>query len=321
MQHTTLGRTGLRVSRLTLGTNSFGWGSSEAESFAVMDAALAGGMNLFDTADVYSRWVDGNQGGESEAIIGKWLKTKNRREVIIATKGRAQMWGGPNGEGLSRAHLMDAVHDSLRRLQTDYIDIYQVHSPDHLTPLEETLRTLDDLIRAGKIRYIGASNHEAWYLMKTLWTSDVNGLARYEVLQPHYNLFHRAEYERELMAACVDQNVGVIPYSSLARGFASGKYTRENRTPESFRSSSPKVQALLEDDEAFAALDVLREIADGHGVPMGQVALAWTMNRPGITSPIVGARVPEQIEELLGASELELTPEEQRRITEATAKY
>ena len=227
MEYRRLGRTGLKVSELCLGTMQWGWTADEAAAFAVMDAFVEGGGNFIDTADVYSRWVQGNPGGVSEEIIGRWMKARgNRQDVVLATKARGRMWEGPNGEGLSRAHLMRAIDDSLRRLQTDYIDLYQTHADDRETPFDETLRALDDMVRAGKVRYIGASNIQAWRLSGALWTSEKHGLARYDSLQPHYNLAHRAEFERELMPLCKDQGIGVIPYSPLAAGFLTGKYQR-----------------------------------------------------------------------------------------------
>ncbi|MDW8171043.1 MAG: aldo/keto reductase [Anaerolineae bacterium] len=190
MKYVRMGRTGLKVSRLCLGTMTFGWSADQAESFAIMDEAFASGINFFDTADIYSFWIEGNHGGESETIIGQWLKNKPRHELVIASKCRGRMWPGPNGEGLSRAHIIQACEDSLRRLQTEYIDLYQVHYPDEETPLEETLRALDDLVRAGKVRYVGCSNYPAWLLMKALWISDSLGVTRFDCLQPHYSLFN-----------------------------------------------------------------------------------------------------------------------------------
>jgi aryl-alcohol dehydrogenase-like predicted oxidoreductase len=321
MQYTTLGRTGLRVSRLCLGTMTFGWSADQHTSLAIMDAAYAAGLTFFDTADIYSRWVDGNQGGESETMIGQWLRTKPRREIIIATKARGKMWHGPNGEGLSRHHLIQAVEDSLRRLQTDTIDLYQTHWPDDETPLEETLTALDALVQSGKVRYIGCSNHPAWLLMKTLWVSDVNNLVRYDCLQPHYSLLHRSEFERELAAVCRDQQIAVIPYSPLAAGFLTGKYTRDNQTPDSTRSGGGLIQRLLADKQAFAALDIVREIAAGHGVPVAQIALAWQLAQDVITAPIVGARTVEQLEEVLGAVDVELSEDEIERLNNATSMF
>lgn len=322
MHYTNLGRTGLRVSRLCLGTMTFGWSADEATSFAILDRAYDGGINFLDTADVYSYWGGpNNRGGESETILGRWMKTKPRHMIVMATKVRGRMWDGPNGEGLSRQHIMQAVEDSLHRLQTDYIDLYQVHHPDWNTPLDETLEALDALVRAGKVRYIGCSNYPAWLLMKSLWTSDSRRIARFDSHQPHYSIFHRAEFERELAAACLDQGVGVIPYSPLAAGFATGKYTRENRSPDSTRTTSGLVQKLIDNEAAYQALDLMQQIAQGHNVPVSHVALAWLLAKPAITSPIIGARTVAQIEEVIGASELTLSAEEVQRLDEASASF
>ena len=232
MEYRKLGRTGLEVSALCLGTMQFGWTADEGKAAEVMDAFVAAGGNFIDTADVYSRWHPGNPGGVSEEIIGRWLQQRgNRRQVVLATKVRGRMWDGPNGEGLSRAHIIQACEDSLRRLQTDWIDLYQTHWYDAETPIEETLRALDDLVRAGKVRYIGCSNLPAWRLTTALWQSDKLGLARYDALQPHYSLVHRAEFEREMADLCREQQLGVIPYSPLAGGFLTGKYRRDQPFP------------------------------------------------------------------------------------------
>lgn len=310
MQYMRLGRTGLKVSRLCLGTMTFGWSADRPTSYAIMDAAFDAGINFFDTADIYSRWAEGNPGGVSEEIIGEWLKDKPRPQVIVATKARGRMWDGVTGEGLSRHHIMQAVEDSLRRLNTDYIDLYQTHFPDDETPLDETLRALDDLVRAGKVRYVGASNYPAWLLMKSLWVSDAHNIARYDSLQPHYSLLHRAEYENQLDEVCADQQVGVIPYSPLAAGFLTGKYTRDGKTADTTRGDGGLITRLTGDDRAFDVLDRVREIADGHGVPVAHVALGWLLAKPTITSPIIGARTVAQLQEVAGATDLTLTPEE-----------
>lgn len=321
MQYSNLGRTGLKVSQLCLGTMTFGWSADEATSHAIMDSAFDSGVNFFDTADIYSRWIDGNNGGDSEEIIGRWLKTKDRREVVIATKVRGRMWDGVNGEGLSRSHIMQAVEDSLRRLDTDYIDLYQTHWYDAETPIDETLRAMDDLVKAGKVRYIGASNYPAWRLMKSLWASDKHNVVRYDSLQPHYSLFNRAEFERELAEMCVDQNVGVIPYSPLAAGFLTGKYTREDKNADTTRASGGLIQRLIDNESAYVALDKVREIADGHGVPMAQVALAWLLAKPSITSPIIGARTVAQLEQVVGATDVRLSDDEIGALDEVTAQF
>lgn len=321
MNHTALGQTGLKVSRLCLGTMTFGWSADEATSFAIMDTAYDAGLTFFDTADIYSGWIEGNQGGESETIIGKWLQNKDRRSVIIATKARGRMWAGPNGEGLSRHHLIQAAEDSLRRLQTDYIDLYQTHWPDDETPLEETLSALDHLIQAGKVRYVGCSNYPAWLLTKSAWVADVNAITRYDCLQPHYSIFHRDEFERELAAACLDLNIAVIPYSPLAAGFATGKYTREDRTPDTTRASSGLIKRLIDDDAAYDALDVMRDIAANHEVPVAQIALAWLLHKPAVTSPIIGARTVAQLTDVMGATDISLSDDEMARLDDATKAF
>jgi len=323
MEQRRMGRTGLNVSTLCLGTMTFGSSADDATSFAIMDRAVGAGINFFDTADIYSYWIKGNKGGESETIIGKWLKERAvaRHELILATKVRGPLWAGANGQGLSRAHIVKAAEDSLRRLGTDYIDLYQAHYPDDETPLDETLAAFDQLVRDGKVRYIGASNYPAWLLMKSLWVSDVKHLTRFDCLQPHYSLLHRSEFERELEAACLDQGIGVIPYSPLAAGFLTGKYTRANRDPDTSRSESGLIKRLVDDDHAYTALDEVRRIATAHDVPMAQIALAWMLHRPGITSPIIGARTVEQLEETLGAIGVLLAPEEIASLEGLTDKF
>jgi len=320
MQYTTLGRTGLQVSRLCLGTMTFGWSSDETTSFTIMDASIEHGITFFDTANIYSTWIEDNTGGDSERIIGNWLKNQDRRNIVIATKVRGRMWDGATGEGLSRHHIIHAVEDSLKNLQTDYIDLYQTHWYDENTPIEETLSALDHLIQSGKIRYAGCSNYPAWRLMKACWKADVHNITRYDCLQPKYNLFLRKEYERELAELCADQNIAVIPYSPLAAGFATGKYTRENRTPESQRGSG-WVTELTNTPEAFDALDILREIATEKNVPVGQIAIAWLLHQPTVTSPILGARTLEQFTEMVGAVEVNLSADELERLNEATKNF
>ncbi|HRL10846.1 MAG TPA: aldo/keto reductase [Aggregatilineales bacterium] len=318
MQYARLGRTGLQVSRICLGTMNFGWSVDEADSRAIMDAAFDAGINFFDTADIYSSWAPNNPGGVSEQYIGRWMKTKSRRDLVLATKVRGRMWPGVNGEGLSRQHIILAVEDSLRRLDTDTIDLYQTHWFDANTPIDETLAALDHLVQSGKVLYVGCSNYPAWRLMKALWVSDQKHLVRYDSLQPHYSLFNRAEYERELADVCSTEGVGVIPYSPLAAGFATGKYTRENRTPDTTRSDSGLIKRLLASDQAFDALDLMQQIASGHGVPVAQVALAWILTRPAVASPIIGARSLEQLAELVGATEVTLSASELDQLTAAT---
>ncbi len=317
MDHRNLGKTGLKVSPLCMGTMQFGWSADEALAHRILSAAYEAGINFIDTADIYSRWVPGNPGGVSEEIIGRWMKTAGipREKLVIATKVRGRMGDGPNDEGLSRLHIMQAVEASLRRLQTDYIDLYQTHWPDKETPIEETLRALDDLVRQGKVRYLGASNYRAWELMQALWTSDKYNLARYDCIQPHYNLIHRAEFERELAEVCKNYGIGVIPYSPLAGGFLTGKYRRENTTPDSVRAKGLQHACT---EKNFALLDQMDAIAQAHGVSVSQIALAWILANPLISSPIIGPNKLEQLTDNLGALDIHLTQDEMRILNEAT---
>lgn len=322
MEYRNLGSTGLKVSELCLGTMQFGWTADEDLALKILNAALEEGINFIDTADVYSRWVAGNPGGVAETTIGKWMKHEgiHREQIVIATKVRGRMGDGPNDEGLSRAHIFNAVEASLKRLGTDYLDLYQSHFFDENTPIDETLRAYDDLIRQGKVRYIGCSNYPAWRLMEALWTSDRLGLARYASLQPHYNLVHRAEFERELADVCRKYGLGVIPYSPLAAGFLTGKY-RKDRVPESARAArasayfSDKNWALLEKMEAIGREKEVR----GENASISQVALAWQLSNPLITSPIIGPRSTEQLRDNLGAVGLRLTAEEKNTLDDASA--
>ena len=318
MEYRNLGRTGLKVSRLCMGTMQFGWSVDEAESQRILSGTFASGINFFDTADVYSRWVEGNPGGVAEEFLGRWRKQAQvpRDRLVIATKVRGKMGDGPNDEGLSRAHIMQAVEASLRRLQTDYIDLYQTHYPDESTPIEETLRAFDDLIKQGKVVYAGASNYKAWELMQALWTSDKYNLARFDSLQPHYNLIERAEFEAELRDVCKTYGLGVIPYSPLAGGFLTGKYRKDKPLPDSRRAK--RLQHALT-DKNFALLDKMDEIAAAHNATLSQVALAWMLADEVITSPIIGATSLEQLEENLGALEVKLEAGEKQALDEITA--
>ncbi|NJN15588.1 MAG: aldo/keto reductase [Oscillochloris sp.] len=309
MDMRTLGRTGLQVAPLCLGGNVFGWSADEAASFEVLDAYAAAGGNFIDTADVYSRWVPGHSGGESELVLGRWMHVRgNRAEMIIATKVASGMADAPNRSGLSRQWIMRAVEDSLGRLQTDYIDLYQAHWDDQNTPLEETLRAFDDLIRQGKVRYIGASNYRSWRLMQALWTSDRHNYASYVCLQPRYNLVVRDEYEQELEPLCRSMGIGVIPYAALAGGFLSGKYRRGDELPQSVRADSVKQRYMHE--RGFAVLDAVLAVAERHNAKPAQVALAWLLHRPGITAPIASATSAAQLQELLGSLTLKLSDED-----------
>jgi aryl-alcohol dehydrogenase-like predicted oxidoreductase len=317
MQIRQLGRSGLQVSELALGTMQFGWTTDEENAFAVMDAYVEAGGNLIDTADVYSRWADRNPGGVAEEMIGRWMKARgNRHQIVLATKVRGRMWEGPNGEGLGRVHILRAAEESLRRLGTDHIDLYQTHADDRVTPLEETVRALDDLVRAGKVRYIGCSNIDAWRLVEALWASERGDLAAYASLQPHYNLVHRAEFERELAGVVETHRLGVIPYSPLAGGFLTGKYRRGEPMPASARADS--IRRRYYSDRNFDVLELMEEIGRAHEQGMPQVALAWLLGQPLVTAPIVGANTVEQLRASLGAVEFRLSAEELVRLNEAS---
>jgi aryl-alcohol dehydrogenase-like predicted oxidoreductase len=313
-----LGRTGLRVAALCLGGNTFGWTTDQKASEAVLDAYVEAGGNFIDTADVYSRWVPGHTGGESEDVLGTWMKARgNRRAVIIATKVMGPMGPGPNDTGLSRQHIVAGVEDSLRRLQTDFIDLYQAHWDDRDTPLEETLRVFDDLVRQGKVRYIGASNYHAWRLTRALWESDRRAYVRYESIQPKYNLVFRDEYERELEPLCLEQSIGVIPYSSLGSGFLSGKYHRGRDLPKTARAGN--VQKTYMTDRGFTVLEAVEKVAAAAGATPAQVALSWLAHRAGITAPIASATSVAQLKELVGGIELQLDADARATLDRASA--
>jgi aryl-alcohol dehydrogenase-like predicted oxidoreductase len=317
MEYRTLGQTGIQVSSLCLGTMQFGWTADETAAQRVLSEAYEAGINFFDTADIYSRWSNGNPGGVAEEIIGRWRQQHAipRDRIIIATKVRGNMGGGSENEGLSQRHILKSVEESLRRLQMDYLDLYQAHWPDEKTPIEETLRAFDELIKQGKVRYIGASNYAAWELMQALWVSDRNGLTRFDSLQPHYNLVHREEFERELAAVCKTYNIGVIPYSPLAGGFLTGKY-RRNLLPNSARANGVKRYFT---ERNWALLDLMDTLAKGKGASISQLALAWLQADPVITSPIIGANSYEQLKEDLAAVDVHLTPDEKSALDHATA--
>lgn len=319
MEYRYLGRTGVKVSTICLGTMQFGWSTDEATAHTIMSEAVERGCNFIDTADVYSRWAEGNPGGVAEQIIGNWLQKSNvrRQDVIIATKVRGQMSDDVNDQGLSRHHIMNAVDESLRRLQTDYIDLYQTHYFDENVPLEETMRALDDLVRSGKVRYVGCSNYPAWRLARALWTSDVNGLVRYDTLQPHYSLVHRAEFERELEPLCLNQEVGVIPYSPLAGGFLTGKYRRDQELPDSERAN--RIRERYMNDRGFSAVEKLEEIGSGHDATVAQTAIAWVLANPAVDSAIIGANSVEQLADTIKGAEIKLSEEEKAALDETTA--
>jgi aryl-alcohol dehydrogenase-like predicted oxidoreductase len=317
MEYRRLGQTGLRVSEICLGTMQFRWIIDDATSRAVLDAFAEAGGNFIDTADVYTRWASGLRGGEAETVIGEWLKRKgNRADMVLATKVRGRMWEGPNGEGLSRAHILRAVDDSLRRLQTDYIDLYQTHSPDNDTPIDETIRALEDLVRQGKVRYVGCSNYNGWQLMEAVLKARQAGLSEYISIQPHWSLVERENFEKHTWPVVKKFGLGIIPYSPLGKGFLTGKYRRGQPLPDSKRSAG--VQPLLT-DRNFDLLDKLEELGRAHGKTIGQIALGWMLGKDGVTAPIVGANSPEQVAENLGAAGLRLSADEIRALDELTA--
>jgi len=316
MEYHVLGLTGLNVSPLCLGTMQFGWTADEAMSLRVLTAAYEAGINFYDTADIYSRWADGNPGGIAEQIVGRWIKQNGipRDKIVLGTKVRGNMGSGPEDEGLNQKHILQAVENSLRRLQTDHIDLYQAHWPDEKTPIEETLRAFDQLVKQGKVRYLGASNYSAWELMQALWTSDRNNLTRYDCLQPHYNLVHRDEFERELAAVCKTYRLGVIPYSPLAGGFLTGKY-RRNLVPITARAGGAKRNF---NDRNWTLLDQMDAMAKEKNASISQIALAWLLADPLVTSPIIGANSVEQLKDNLGAVEVLLTSAEKIALDKAS---
>jgi aryl-alcohol dehydrogenase-like predicted oxidoreductase len=296
----------------------FGWTADEATSHQILSAAFDQGINFIDTADIYSRWAEGNPGGVAEAIIGDWLQKNSidRSQVVLATKVRGVMGDGPNDQGLSRAHITLAVEDSLRRLKTDYIDLYQTHWYDENTPIEETLSVLDDLVHQGKVRYIGCSNYPAWRLMEALWAADREHLVRYDSLQPHYSLVHRREFEQELAHVCRTYSLGVIPYSPLGGGFLTGKYKKNGPDVDSRRSKG--VQKYFT-QQNWELLDKIEQIGHQRGSKsVSQVALAWLLTDPLVSSPIIGPRTMEQLKDNLAASGLRLSPEEKDILDKAS---
>jgi aryl-alcohol dehydrogenase-like predicted oxidoreductase len=310
-----LGKSGILVSPFCFGGNVFGWTADEQQSFELLDAYVDSGFEFIDTADVYSKWVPGNTGGESETIIGNWLKKSGKRDkVIIATKVGKPM--GEDKKGLSKKYITQAVEASLKRLQTDYIDLYQSHDDDKETPFEETLSAFTDLIKQGKVRAIGASNYSAARLKEALNVSQANGLARYETLQPEYNLYDREDYEKELEPLCVDNNVGVITFYSLASGFLTGKYRSEADLAKSPRGGGVKKYL---DDRGFKILAALDEVAAQYNTTPASIAVAWVIDRPGITAPIASATTAKQLNETIAAVNLNLNAEAIELLNQASA--
>jgi len=302
MEKRQLGQSSLHVYPITFGGNVFGWTADEKTSFSLLDGFVGAGFNFIDTADVYSRWHPGNTGGESEVIIGNWLKARGGREkIVLATKLGIEM--APGKKGLSRKYMMQAVEDSLRRLQTDYIDLYQSHRDDPETPIEETLSAYADLIKQGKVREIGASNFSAERMAESLKISTEKGLPRYQSLQPQYSLVERTEFEGPLEELCLREKIGVIGYYSLASGFLTGKY--RSKADMEGRLRGARVEKYL-NDYGFGVVAALDDVAKRYNVKPGQVAIAWLIARPSVTAPIASATNLDQLKELMGAAEVKL---------------
>lgn len=315
MQFTRLGKTGLKVSRICLGTMTYGtpqwrkWVLSEAESRPFIQRSLEAGINFFDTADMYSL-------GESEAVLGRALKDFAKREqVVIATKVFQPMSDDPNDRGLSRKHIFTSIDASLRRLQTDYVDLYQTHRWDDEAPIEETLEALHDLVKAGKVRYIGASSMYAWQFAKALYLADLHGWTRFVSMQNHYNLVYREE-EREMIPLCQAEGIGVIPWSPLARGFLAGNRQKETKGETTRAKTDDFAHQLYYQDSDFKVVDRVVELAQQRGVNPAQIALAWLMKQPGVTAPIIGASKMYHLEDALSALEIDLTEDECQRLEE-----
>ncbi len=314
MRIRSMGTTGLKVSEVCLGTMTFGYQCDEQTSMRIMDVADEAGVQFFDTADVYPLGGGAELRGRSEEIVGRWLQQRGARErIVLATKCRGATGPGPNDQGLSRKHIVAACDASLRRLRTDYLDLYQVHGPDPTTPVEETLRALDDLVRCGKVRYVGCSNHAAWQLADALWTSDRRGLARYDCVQPRYNLLFRM-VEAEILPLCRAHGVGVIVYNPLAGGMLTGRYRGLREPQAGTRFTLPHNGEVYRrrywNDAVFEAVDQLARLVEPRGKSLLQVALAWALAQPGITSAIVGASRPEQLVQSLEAVGIELDAQE-----------
>lgn len=313
MEYTRLGNTGLKVSRICLGCMTYGkpterwpWALNEEQSRPFIQKALELGINFFDTADVYSN-------GASEEVVGKALRDFAKRdEIVLATKVYNPMGPGLNDRGLSRKHIMNAIDASLKRLGTDYVDLYQIHRWDYDTPIEETLETLNDIVRAGKARYIGASSMYSWQFAKALYLADLHGWTRFVSMQPHYNLIYREE-EREMLPLCKDQGIGVIPWSPLARGLLTRKPTKEGGETERARTDA-FAKSLYTRDNDFAIAERVTEVAQQRGIPNAQVALAWLLANPVITAPIIGASKPGHLEDAIAALSVHLSEEEKNKL-------
>jgi len=316
MKYVKLGNTGIKISKVVLGSNQMGWRIDEKTSFEVMDKAVELGINAIDTANIYGKWGENGYPGKSEEIIGNWLTERGTREdMVLATKLYGEMSENVNDRGLSRKHIHKALKGSLKRLQTDWLDIYFTHTFDAETPVEETMRTFTSLIEQGKIHYVGASNHPAWRMMEALWVSDKHGLVRYELLQPAYNIAKRHTYEQDLEPLVKKYQLGVWAYSPLGGGFFTGRYGKE-KLPETPRVEGVKRRYFK--DRNFELLKTVKKLAKEKEISMVQLAISWVLHQESITAPIIGGNSIEQLEENVGALEVKLTKDELKRLDEAS---
>jgi len=323
VQHVRLGRTGLNVSRICLGTMTFGLQVDEAGSRAILDHANDKGITFLDTADAYPLGGDLTTVGRTEEILGRWMQGR-REQFVVATKCFAPVGPNPWDAGNSRRHIMDAIDASLRRLQSDFVDLYQVHFDDRNVPLDETLGALDDLVRVGKVRYVGCSNYLAYRLARAIGVSEAKGLARFDSVQPRYNLIFR-EFERELFPLCLEEGIGVIPYNPIAGGLLSGKHDRSKPPEEGTRFTLGTAGSMYQDrywhDNVFDTVDQLGKLADEAGIPLPTLAVAWTLANPAITAPIVGASRPQQLDATVAALDTPLDADLLATLNELTAPY
>ena len=322
MHHVKLGRTGLRVSELCLGTMTFGLQCDEDTSFSIMDAAFDAGIDFLDTADVYPLGGEGEIRGRTEEIVGKWMKGK-RDQVVIATKCVGPMGGKPWHVGMSRKHVLDAIDESLRRLQTDYVDLYQLHADDPSTPLDEVLGALDTVVQSGRARYVGVSNWLAYRLALAVGRSEARGLVRFDSVQPRYNLLFR-QIERELLPLCAEERIGVIPYNPIAGGMLTGKHARGEPTEGTrftLGSASRTYQDRYWHEGMFETVDALQAVAGDAGLSLTTLAVAWVLAHPAITSPIIGASRPEQLDDTIAAADAVLDDDVKSRLDELTTQY
>ena len=309
--------TGLRVSELCLGTMQFGWTVDEKDSHKILDRALELGIFFIDTADIYSKWAEESYPGKSEQIIGKWLKKIDREEVVVATKVKGEMSQNPNDEGLGFMHILKSIDGSLKRLQTDYVDLYQVHSYDPNVSQFETMKALNKVVEDGKAFYLGASNYQSWRLLEALMISEKYGFAKFISLQPKYNLINRLTYEIEMADLVKKYSLGIIPYSPQAAGFLTGKYEKGKELPPSKRAN--RIKEIYMNERGWSILEVVKEIAKEKDATPSQVALAWLLNKDEVVAPIIGANTVEQLEEAVGATEIKLDKNDVEKLNDVSA--